>query len=90
MVLYKVLATAGAVGGQLGQLETTVVCELQHPDKVWKLEFNMLANTLGCSLDGRPEVWFWVPPLNDGPWYVASRITGAEQQASEADGEMLD
>lgn len=89
VVLFKVLPAAATADGQPRQLEVSVVCELQHPEAVWKLEFNMLANTLGCSLDVRPEIWFWVPPLTDGPWYVASRIAGAAQQPVEADGGML-
>lgn len=85
VVMYKALPTDGPDG-----LDLAVVCELQHPEPVWKLEFNMLGNTLACSLDGRPEIWFWVPPLTDGPWNVVSRIVGAEQQAADAGGGMLD
>lgn len=91
VVLYKVLPAAESQDGKLGQLEVSVASELQHPDEVWKLQFNMLGNTLGCSLDGRPEIWFWMPPLTGGPWTAVSRILGAEQQqAVDAEGEMLD
>jgi hypothetical protein len=43
---------------------------------VWKLEFNLLGNTLGCSLDGVPEIWFWMSQMSAGPapvWQVVSK-----------------
>eukprot|EP00878_Enallax_costatus_P037550 GHUV01042422.1.p1 GENE.GHUV01042422.1~~GHUV01042422.1.p1 ORF type:complete len:308 (+),score=68.13 GHUV01042422.1:204-1127(+) len=86
VVLYKALPAADGAHG----LDVAVMGELQHPEPVWKLEFNMLGNMLACSLDRRPEIWFWVPPLTDGPWRVVSRIVGTEQQAVDVGGEMLD
>jgi hypothetical protein len=53
-----------------------VVAELEHPVPVWKLEFNLLGNTLGCSLDGVPEIWFWMSRMSTEPapaWQVVSK-----------------
>jgi hypothetical protein len=61
---------------QLQGLQAEIVAELKHPMPVWKLEFNMMGNTLACSLDGVPEVWFWMLTLareEERMWRVVSK-----------------
>lgn len=94
VVIYRVSAVlqdsssaAGLAGEQLMQLEADVMCELDHPAPVWRLEFNLMGNTLGCSLDGMAEVWFWMQQVA-GPWRVVSKIKG-QQPGGNADT-MLD
>jgi hypothetical protein len=48
---------------RLAGLQAEVVNEMGHPVPVWKLEFNMIGNMLACSLDGVPEVWFWMSSI---------------------------
>jgi hypothetical protein len=62
---------------QLLGLRAEVIAELEHPVAVWKLEFNLLGNTLGCSLDGVPEIWFWMSRMSaeheEPVWQVVSK-----------------
>lgn len=78
---------------QLGQLEVVQLQKLAHPAPVWKLEFSMIGSTMACSLDGRPEVWLWMPLL-DGVWTAVSKIVGQDQQQVSMgafdDGVMVD
>jgi hypothetical protein len=99
VVLYKVQQASGSKPPagleqqrQLGQLEVVSMQQLSHPEPVWKLEFNMMGTTLACSLDGRPEVWLWMP-LMDGTWAAVSKIGGQQRQGSiraADDGVMVD
>eukprot|EP00879_Flechtneria_rotunda_P009379 GHRR01009821.1.p1 GENE.GHRR01009821.1~~GHRR01009821.1.p1 ORF type:complete len:412 (+),score=95.87 GHRR01009821.1:55-1290(+) len=82
VVLYAVSvppnsrSAAGNASDELLCLEVEVLCEMQHPEDVWKLEFNMMGNTLACSLEARPEVWFWHPNTVDGPWRPVTKLVG--------------
>lgn len=87
VTLFKVVQQTQAVNGsnasatleqappQLGRLEVVQLQKLAHPAPVWKLGFSGMGTTLACSLDGRPEVWLWMP-LMDGAWAAVSRIGG--------------
>lgn len=104
VVLYKVQqarssnGTAAAALERPRQLEQLEVVELQvlsHPVPVWKLQFSMVGTTLACSLDGRPEVWLWMPML-DGRWTAVSKVGAQQQQqqgsrlGGDADSAMVD
>ncbi|KAF8062038.1 seh1l [Scenedesmus sp. PABB004] len=88
-VIYRLAPAGGdalgAAHGELGSLAAGVVCGCEHPAPVWQLEFNPMGNTLACSLDGAPEVWFWMPPLVEGPWSAVSKITGGGDAAMASD-----
>jgi hypothetical protein len=105
VVLYKVVQKqqAGRDGAStaleqapraLRRLEVVQLQKLAHLAPVWKLEFSGMGNTLACSLDGRPEVWLWMPRM-DGAWAAISRLgaggggVGA-QEAGDGDGVMVD
>uniref|UniRef100_A0A383V6E9 Anaphase-promoting complex subunit 4 WD40 domain-containing protein n=1 Tax=Tetradesmus obliquus TaxID=3088 RepID=A0A383V6E9_TETOB len=81
---------------QLAGLQVELVTVMEHPAPVWKLEFNMIGNTLACSLDGMPEVWFWMPVGMQrleglAEWSVVSKIKGnPEAKAQASDDHMLD
>lgn len=88
VVLYKVQQARSSSPSagleqqrQLGQLEVVPLQQLSHPMPVWKLEFSMMGNTLACSLDGRPEVWLWMPMM-DGAWAAVSKIESQQQDSS--------
>lgn len=104
VVLYKVVqqqqtsnasATLEQAPRQLGRLEVVQLQKLAHPAPVWKLGFSGMGTTLACSLDGRPEVWLWMP-LMDGAWAAVSRIGGGGEgggggaAGGEGDGIMVD
>lgn len=87
--VYALSSAPPGAGGAL-RLRCELVSVCQHPAAPFKLEFNIMGNTLACSLDGRPEVWFWMPRLADGAWHAVSRIAGAAPPAATTDGDMVD
>ncbi|KAF6259042.1 hypothetical protein COO60DRAFT_1051381 [Scenedesmus sp. NREL 46B-D3] len=99
VALYSLSPTAslndagdGPQQQQLLGLQAELIAELAHPVPVWKLEFNFLGNTLGCSLDGVPELWFWMARMGEHEeWHVVSKIKGiTDVKDQSADDHMLD